>query len=309
MPIRVQDELPAVNFLRNENVFVMTTTRATTQEIRPLKVLILNLMPKKIETENQFLRLLSNSPLQVDIQLLRIDARESRNTPAEHLNNFYCNFDEICDQNFDGLIVTGAPLGLVEFNDVAYWPQIKQVLEWAKDHVTSTLFVCWAVQAALNILYGIPKQTRAEKISGVYEHHILHPHALLTRGFDDSFLAPHSRYADFPAGLIRDYTDLEILAETEEGDAYLFASKDKRIAFVTGHPEYDANTLASEYFRDVEAGLNPEIPHNYFPQNDPQNKQSATWPSHGNLLFANWLNYYVYQITPYDLRHMNPTLE
>uniref|UniRef100_UPI00319E9EA4 homoserine O-succinyltransferase n=1 Tax=Klebsiella pneumoniae TaxID=573 RepID=UPI00319E9EA4 len=258
MPIRVQDELPAVNFLRNENVFVMTTTRATTQEIRPLKVLILNLMPKKIETENQFLRLLSNSPLQVDIQLLRIDARESRNTPAEHLNNFYCNFDEICDQNFDGLIVTGAPLGLVEFNDVAYWPQIKQVLEWAKDHVTSTLFVCWAVQAALNILYGIPKQTRAEKISGVYEHHILHPHALLTRGFDDSFLAPHSRYADFPAGLIRDYTDLEILAETEEGDAYLFASKDKRIAFVTGHPEYDANTLASEYFRDVEAGLNPE---------------------------------------------------
>ncbi len=265
MPIRVQDELPAVNFLRNENVFVMTTTRATTQEIRPLKVLILNLMPKKIETENQFLRLLSNSPLQVDIQLLRIDARESRNTPAEHLNNFYCNFDEICDQNFDGLIVTGAPLGLVEFNDVAYWPQIKQVLEWAKDHVTSTLFVCWAVQAALNILYGIPKQTRAEKISGVYEHHILHPHALLTRGFDDSFLAPHSRYADFPAGLIRDYTDLEILAETEEGDAYLFASKDKRIAFVTGHPEYDANTLASEYFRDVEAGLNPEVPHNYFP--------------------------------------------
>ena len=269
MPIRVQDELPAVNFLRNENVFVMTTTRATTQEIRPLKVLILNLMPKKIETENQFLRLLSNSPLQVDIQLLRIDARESRNTPAEHLNNFYCNFDEICDQNFDGLIVTGAPLGLVEFNDVAYWPQIKQVLEWAKDHVTSTLFVCWAVQAALNILYGIPKQTRAEKISGVYEHHILHPHALLTRGFDDSFLAPHSRYADFPAGLIRDYTDLEILAETEEGDAYLFASKDKRIAFVTGHPEYDANTLASEYFRDVEAGLNPEVPLQLFPAKRP----------------------------------------
>ncbi len=174
------------------------------------------------------------------------------------------------------------------------------MLEWAKDHVTSTLFVCWAVQAALNILYGIPKQTRAEKISGVYEHHILHPHALLTRGFDDSFLAPHSRYADFPAGLIRDYTNLEILAETEEGDAYLFASKDKRIAFVTGHPEYDANTLASEYFRDVEAGLNPEIPHNYFPQNDPQNKPRATWRSHGNLLFANWLNYYVYQITPYE---------
>ena len=285
MPIRVPDELPAVNFLREENVFVMTTSRASGQEIRPLKVLILNLMPKKIETENQFLRLLSNSPLQVDIQLLRIDSRESRNTPAEHLNNFYCNFD------------------------VAYWPQIKQVLEWSKDHVTSTLFVCWAVQAALNILYGIPKQTRTDKLSGVYEHHILHPHALLTRGFDDSFLAPHSRYADFPAALIRDYTDLEILAETEEGDAYLFASKDKRIAFVTGHPEYDAQTLAQEYFRDVEAGLDPDVPYNYFPHNDPQNTPRASWRSHGNLLFTNWLNYYVYQITPYDLRHMNPTLD
>lgn len=309
MPIRVPDELPAVNFLREENVFVMTTSRASGQEIRPLKVLILNLMPKKIETENQFLRLLSNSPLQVDIQLLRIDSRESRNTPAEHLNNFYCNFEDIQDQNFDGLIVTGAPLGLVEFNDVAYWPQIKQVLEWSKDHVTSTLFVCWAVQAALNILYGIPKQTRTDKLSGVYEHHILHPHALLTRGFDDSFLAPHSRYADFPAALIRDYTDLEILAETEEGDAYLFASKDKRIAFVTGHPEYDAQTLAQEYFRDVGAGLGPEVPYNYFPHNDPQNTPRASWRSHGNLLFTNWLNYYVYQITPYDLRHMNPTLD
>ena len=309
MPIKIQNDLPAKHELEEENIFVMDESRATHQDIRLIKIGLLNLMPLKEDTELQILRALSNSPLQVDIQLLRIDARESRNTPAEHLNNFYCNFDEICDQNFDGLIVTGAPLGLVEFNDVAYWPQIKQVLEWAKDHVTSTLFVCWAVQAALNILYGIPKQTRAEKISGVYEHHILHPHALLTRGFDDSFLAPHSRYADFPAGLIRDYTDLEILAETEEGDAYLFASKDKRIAFVTGHPEYDANTLASEYFRDVEAGLNPEIPHNYFPQNDPQNKPRATWRSHGNLLFANWLNYYVYQITPYDLRHMNPTLE
>lgn len=198
---------------------------------------------------------------------------------------------------------------LVEFNDVAYWPQIKQVLEWSKDHVTSTLFVCWAVQAALNILYGIPKQTRTEKLSGVYEHHILHPHALLTRGFDDSFTAPHSRYADFPAALIRDYTDLEILAETEEGDAYLFASKDKRIAFVTGHPEYDAQTLAQEFFRDVEAGLDPDVPYNYFPHNDPQNTPRASWRSHGNLLFTNWLNYYVYQITPYDLRHMNPTLD
>ncbi|AFJ48749.1 homoserine O-acetyltransferase MetA [Shimwellia blattae] len=309
MPIRVPDELPAVNFLRQENVFVMTTSRASGQEIRPLKVLILNLMPKKIETENQFLRLLSNSPLQLDIRLLRIDHRESRNTPAEHLDTFYCDFEDIQNENYDGLIVTGAPLGLVEFDDVAYWPQITRVLEWAKDHVTSTLCVCWAVQAALNILYGIPKQTRKEKISGVYEHYISHPHALLTRGFDDAFLAPHSRYADFPAALIREYTDLEIFAESEEGDAYLFASPDKRLAFVTGHPEYDALTLAGEYFRDLDAGLNPQLPHRYFPGNDPQKKPRATWRSHGNLLFTNWLNYYVYQITPYDLRQMNPTLD
>jgi len=309
MPIRVPDELPAVSFLRNENVFVMTSSRAKTQEIRPLKVLILNLMPKKIETENQFLRLLSNSSLQIDIQLLRIDSRESKNTPAEHLNNFYCDFEDIQDQNFDGLIVTGAPLGLVDFCDVAYWPQIERVIDWAKNHVTSTLFVCWAVQAALNILYGIPKMTREVKLSGVYQHQTLQQHALLTRGFDETFLAPHSRYADFPTEIIRQYTDLDILAESEQTGAYLFASKDKRLAFVTGHPEYDALTLAGEYYRDNEAGLNPVVPLNYFPDDNPELTPKATWRSHGHLLFANWLNYYVYQITPYDLRHMNPTLE
>nr|WP_113869733.1 homoserine O-succinyltransferase [Brenneria salicis]NMN90369.1 homoserine O-succinyltransferase [Brenneria salicis ATCC 15712 = DSM 30166]RBP57157.1 homoserine O-succinyltransferase [Brenneria salicis ATCC 15712 = DSM 30166]RLM27987.1 homoserine O-succinyltransferase [Brenneria salicis ATCC 15712 = DSM 30166] len=309
MPIRVPDELPAVNFLRNENVFVMTSSRAKTQEIRPLKVLVLNLMPKKIETENQFLRLLSNSPLQIDIQLLRIDSRESKNTPTEHLDNFYCNFDDIQDENFDGLIVTGAPLGLVDFSDVVYWPQIERVITWAKEHVTSTLFVCWAVQAALNILYGIPKMTRQEKLSGVYSHQTLQPHALLTRGFDETFLAPHSRYADFPTEVIRQYTDLDILAESGQTGAYLFASKDKRLAFVTGHPEYDAHTLADEYFRDCGASLDPMLPVNYFPDNNPQIAPKSTWRSHGHLLFVNWLNYYVYQITPYDLRRMNPTLE
>ncbi|MCA7013680.1 homoserine O-succinyltransferase [Dickeya dadantii] len=309
MPIRVPDELPAVSFLRNENVFVMASSRARTQEIRPLKVLVLNLMPKKIETENQFLRLLSNSPLQVDIQLLRIDSRESKNTPAEHLNNFYCDFEDIEHENFDGLIVTGAPLGLVDFCDVVYWPQIERVVHWAKEHVTSTLFVCWAVQAALNVLYGIPKLTRDVKLSGVYSHHTLQPHAPLTRGFDETFLAPHSRYADFPSDVIREHTDLDILVESEEAGAYLFASKDKRLAFVTGHPEYDALTLASEYFRDYDAGLNPVIPVNYFPGDNPQKTPRATWRSHGHLLFSNWLNYYVYQITPFDLRHMNPTLD
>ncbi|MBP2846600.1 homoserine O-succinyltransferase [Dickeya oryzae] len=309
MPIRVPDELPAVSFLRNENVFVMASSRAKTQEIRPLKVLVLNLMPKKIETENQFLRLLSNSPLQIDIQLLRIDSRESKNTPVEHLNNFYCDFEDIEHENFDGLIVTGAPLGLVDFCDVVYWPQIERIVKWAKEHVTSTLFVCWAVQAALNVLYGIPKLTREVKLSGVYSHLTLQPHALLTRGFDENFLAPHSRYADFPSSVIREHTDLDILVESDEAGAYLFASKDKRLAFVTGHPEYDALTLSGEYFRDREAGLEPVIPVNYFPDDNPEKTPRATWRSHGHLLFSNWLNYYVYQITPFDLRHMNPTLD
>ena len=309
MPIRVLDELPAVNFLRNENVFVMTTSRASTQEIRPLKVLILNLMPKKIETENQFLRLLSNSPLQIDIQLLRIDSHESKNTPTEHLNTFYCDFEDIQHQNFDGLVVTGAPLGLVEFSDVVYWPQIERILHWAKDHVTSTLFVCWAVQAALNILYDVPKMTRKDKLTGVYQHNTLKPHGLLTRGFDETFLAPHSRYADFPTDIIRQYTDLEILAESEQTGDYLFASQDKRVAFVTGHPEYDALTLACEFHRDLAAGLNPSMPVNYFPHDNPELTPQASWRSHGHLLFANWLNYYVYQITPYDLRNMNPSAD
>lgn len=309
MPIRVADELPAVGVLRNENVFVMTDSRASHQDIRPLKVLLLNLMPKKIETENQFLRLLSNSPLQIDIQLLRIDNRESKNTPAQHLNTFYCNFDDIKEQNFDGLIVTGAPLGLVEFNDVAYWPQIAKIIDWAKEHVTSTLFVCWAVQAALNILYGIPKLTRTEKLSGVYQHNTLKSTAPLVRGFDDQFLAPHSRYADFPADVIRSIDGMDVLVESEQAGAYLFATRDRRMAFVTGHPEYDAETLATEYFRDVNAGLEPQVPVNYFPGDNPELAPRATWRSHGNLLFINWLNYYVYQITPYDLRRMNPTLE
>ncbi|WP_114192426.1 homoserine O-acetyltransferase MetA [Edaphovirga cremea] len=309
MPIRVPDELPAVSFLRNENVFVMTSSRAKTQEIRPLKVLVLNLMPKKIETENQFLRLLSNSPLQIDIQLLRIDSRESKNTPTEHLNNFYCDFEDIQNENFDGLIVTGAPLGLVDFCDVAYWPQIERIVHWAKEHVTSTLFVCWAVQAALNVLYGMPKMTREVKLSGVYQHQTLQPLALLTRGFDETFLAPHSRYADFPIEELRKYTDLDILVESEEAGAYLFATKDKRMAFVTGHPEYDTATLAGEYLRDLAAGLTPALPVNYFPQDNPELSPKASWRSHGHLLFSNWLNYYVYQITPFDLRQMNPTLE
>ncbi|WP_392561147.1 homoserine O-succinyltransferase [Orbus sturtevantii] len=309
MPICIPDTLPAVDVLRNENVFIMSSSRANSQEIRPLKVLFLNLMPKKIETENQFLRLLSNSALQVDIQLLRIDQRESKNTPIEHLDSFYCDFENIKAQNFDGLIITGAPLGKIQFDDVVYWSQLVEIIQWAKEHVTSTLFVCWAVQAALKILYDLPKLTRNQKLSGVYQHCITDPKAILTRGFDDSFLAPHSRYADFPSEIIRAKTDLVILAESKIAGAYLMATKDKRMAFVTGHPEYDSFTLANEYFRDLNGGLAPDIPQNYFPDDNPLQPTHATWRSHAYLLFSNWLNYYVYQLTPYDLNTRNLTVD
>lgn len=301
MPIKIPDQLPATDILRNENIFIMSETRAATQEIRPLKVLILNLMPKKIDTETQFLRLLSNSPLQVDVELLRIDNRPSSNTPEEHLNNFYRQFEMVKNRNFDGLIITGAPLGLVQFEDVVYWDHLETIIKWAKDHVTSTLYVCWAVQAALNILYGLPKRTRKIKLSGVYDHQISLQYHPLLRGFDDSFVAPHSRYADFPIDFIKTKTDLDILAESESAGVYLAASRDKRHVFVTGHPEYDATTLHNEYQRDLEQGLEPSLPINYYPQDNVDCTPRATWRSHGHLLFSNWLNYCVYQQTPYDL--------
>lgn len=305
MPIKIPDQLPAAGILRHENIFVMRDSRATSQEIRPLKVLILNLMPKKIETETQFLRLLSNSPLQIDVELLRIDDRPSRNTPTEHLNAFYRQFDMVKDRYFDGLIITGAPLGLVQFDDVVYWEHLKTIIHWAKEHVTSTLHVCWAVQAALNILYGLPKLTRDIKLSGVFPHDIQHNYSPLLRGFDDTFWAPHSRYADFPTDFIREHTNLEILASSEQAGVYLAASQDMRNVFVTGHPEYDAHTLHHEYVRDLGEGLDPVVPENYYPHNDPSQKPSATWRSHGHLLFSNWLNYCVYQMTPYDLEHFS----
>lgn len=301
MPIKIPDQLPAANILKNENIFVMSETRAATQEIRPLKVLILNLMPKKIETETQFMRLLSNSPLQVDVELLRIDNRPSRNTPEEHLNNFYRQFEAVKDRYFDGLIITGAPLGLVQFDDVAYWDHLEHIVTWAQKHVTSTLYVCWAVQAGLNILYGLPKKTRKEKLSGVYHHELTTSYHPLIRGFDDTFLAPHSRFANFSLDYISENTDLDILAASDHVGVYLAATKDRRHVFVTGHPEYDAFTLHNEYVRDEAEGLEPQVPFNYYPDDDPQQKPRASWRSHGHLLFSNWLNYCVYQLTPYDL--------
>ncbi|SIO96134.1 homoserine O-acetyltransferase MetA [Vibrio spartinae] len=305
MPIKIPDQLPATDVLLHEKIFVMHESRASTQGIRPLKVLILNLMPKKIETETQFLRLLSNSPLQVDVELLRIDNRPSRNTPEEHLDMFYRQFEMVKDRYFDGLIVTGAPLGLVDFEDVVYWQHLESIIQWARDHVTSTLYVCWAVQAGLNILYGLPKLTRKEKLSGVYTHSLQKDFHPLIRGFDDSFLAPHSRYADFPVDYIRENTSLDILATSEDAGMYLATSPDKRHVFVTGHPEYDAFTLHGEYVRDLGEGLEPTIPVNYYQNDNPDNQPIASWRSHGHLLFSNWLNYCVYQQTPYDLEHFS----
>ncbi|MFH0280915.1 homoserine O-succinyltransferase [Vibrio alginolyticus] len=304
MPIRIPDQLPATDVLRTENIFVMSETRAASQEIRPLRVLILNLMPKKIETETQFLRLLSNSPLQVNVELLRIDNRPSKNTPTEHLDTFYRQFEMVRDKNFDGMIITGAPLGLVQFEDVIYWDHLKTIMEWAKDHVTSTLYVCWA-QAGLKLLYDLPKKTRKEKLSGVYHHQIHHQFHPILRGFDDTFLAPHSRYADFSPHFLEEHTDLDILATSDVAGVYLATTKDKRNVFVTGHPEYDSHTLHNEYIRDLSEGMEPAIPVNYYPNNNPDNPPIASWRSHGHLLFLNWLNYCVYQQTPYDLDHFS----
>lgn len=305
MPIRIPDQLPATDVLRTENIFVMSETRAASQEIRPLRVLILNLMPKKIETETQFLRLLSNSPLQVNVELLRIDNRPSKNTPTEHLDTFYRQFEMVRDKNFDGMIITGAPLGLVQFEDVIYWDHLKTIMEWAKDHVTSTLYVCWAAQAGLKLLYELPKKTRKEKLSGVYHHQIHHQFHPMLRGFDDTFLAPHSRYADFSPHFLEEHTDLDILATSDVAGVYLATTKDKRNVFVTGHPEYDSHTLHNEYIRDLSEGMEPAIPVNYYPNNNPDNPPIASWRSHGHLLFLNWLNYCVYQQTPYDLDHFS----
>lgn len=304
MPIRIKDGLPAAEILGNENIFVMLESRATQQDIRPLQVVVLNLMPKKIETENQILRLLSNTPLQVNVELLRIDFRASKNTPKEHIDKFYHDFERIRHNNYDGLIITGAPLGMVAHEDVIYWPQIEEIIEWSKTHVLSTLFLCWAAQAALKVLYGIDKKVHDKKFSGVYEHKTHHHHNPLVRGFDDYFPVPMSRYANFSRQMFEQHTDLEILADNEETGVYLAASKDLRQVFVTGHPEYSAETLDQEYKRDIAEGTPADIPVNYYKGDNPENAPRVTWRSHGNLLYSNWLNYYVYQETPYDLNDL-----
>ncbi len=300
MPLNIPDGLPALKVLRQENIFCMDSSSAEHQDIRPLRILLLNLMPKKIETEIHLLRMLANTPLQVSVELMRISDRPSKNTPIEHMETFYKDFDTIVDQKYDGMIITGAPLGQVDFGNVSFWDPMKDIMDWATGHVTSIMFLCWAVQAAMNHLYQVPKYLLPKKISGVYPHCLVAPLSPIVRGFDDVFHAPHSRYAEVRRADIERVSELEIIADSDIAGPYIFASRDGRQLFVTGHSEYEPHCLLDEYQRDLAAGINPEVPENYFPGNDPGKEPIVTWKSHGNLLFCNWLNYYVYQLTPFD---------
>ncbi len=300
MPIKIQSTLPAREILENENIFVMGEERAVHQDIRAMRVAILNLMPTKISTETQILRLLSNSALQVEITLLHTATYESKNTDADHLLNHYVTFKDIEKEKFDGLIITGAPVEQMPFEQVEYWEELKHILDWAETNVESNFYICWGAQAALYHKYGIPKYDLPQKIFGVYEHRILSRTESLLRGFDDVFLAPHSRHTEIRRADVEKVDDLNILAESEEAGLYLLGSKDGRHIFVTGHSEYDPLTLKGEYDRDVTKGLPINVPQNYYPKNDPTQMPNVRWRGHANLLYTNWLNYYVYQVTPFD---------
>ncbi len=301
MPVKIADDLPATEILTNENIFVMTESRALRQDIRSLKIGILNLMPKKIITEIQILRLLGNSPLQVDITLLHPKSHNSKNTSQEHLITFYKTFDEVKNEKFDGFIITGAPVEHLDFKEVDYWEELKTIMDWTLDNVTSTFHICWGAQAGLFHHYNVKKYPLPKKIFGVFKHTINRLNVKLLRGFDDYFYVPHSRHTEVRKEDIENIPELEILSESEESGAYIITSKNGRQIFVTGHSEYDPLTLKEEYDRDVAAGKEIEIPQNYFHDNDPSKPPRVIWRSHANLLFSNWLNYYVYQETPYDI--------
>lgn len=301
MPIKIPDDLPATEILSNENIFVMGENRAYHQDIRPLKIAILNLMPTKIITETQILRLLGNSPLQVEIELLHPQTHTSKNTPEEHLTIFYKNFEDIRDRKFDGMIITGAPVEQLEFEEVTYWEELKQIMDWSERNVTSTLHLCWAAQAGLYHHFGVPKYPLEEKMFGVFPHTVNRRNVKLLRGFDDVFYVPHSRHTETRREDIKKIPGLDILSESEVAGVYLVKSKNGRQIFVTGHSEYDPLTLKAEYDRDIGKGLKVAVPQNYYPGNDPARDPVVKWRGHANLLFSNWLNYYVYQETPYDL--------
>lgn len=301
MPIKIQDSLPAQAILENENIFVMTEFRAMHQDIRPLNVLILNLMPNKEVTETQILRKLSNSPLQVNVELLQTQSYTPTHVDANHLESFYTTFDKVKNRKFDGMIITGAPLDYVKFEDVAYWKEMTEIFDWAETHVHCTFYLCWACFAALYYYYGLERFDREEKLSGVYKHHVCKPTSPLFRGFDDEFWAPHSRAMGIEKEKIENTPGLELMAYSDEAGVAIVKTEDSRKFFVGLHAEYDANTLSDEYFRDLNKGLNPKIPCNYFPDDDSTKKPVVNWRSTGQLLYTNWLNYYVYQATPYDI--------
>ncbi len=301
MPVKIADGLPAQSVLENEHIFVMTEHRALHQDIRPLQIGILNLMPTKITTETQILRCLSNSPLQIEVTLLQTSTYVGKNTPAEHLGQFYKTFDDVKDTNLDGLIITGAPVELLDYGEVEYWDELCGIMEWSGSHVHSTFHICWAAQAALYYHYGIPKYVLPEKMSGVFTHRMLTPKSRLFRGFDSEFCAPHSRHTEVRAEDILKVSDLKLMALSDEAGVYAVCSEDSKRFFITGHSEYDAETLDTEYRRDLAKGLDPAVPRHYYPDDDPVNPPIMNWRSHATLLFTNWLNYFVYQTTPFDI--------
>lgn len=301
MPIKIPVNLPAARTLEQENIFIINEKRATTQDIRPLRILILNLMPTKIVTETQLTRLLGNTPLQIEMDLLKIEGREPKNTSKEHMITFYKTFSEVKDEFFDGMIITGAPVELMDFEEVEYWDELCEIMEWSKSHVYSTFHICWGAQAGLYYHYGIPKETLDEKLFGVFSHTVVHRGSILFRGFDDIFYAPHSRHTTVSRRKIDEVKELKVLAESPKAGVYALSNDGGRQIFIMGHSEYDTDTLAKEYFRDKEAGLTIHLPENYFPEDDDRREPICNWRSGANLLYSNWLNYFVYQATPYDV--------
>jgi len=304
MPIKIPNNLPAVETLHRENIFVMTEDRAVTQDIRPLQILLLNLMPKKIQTETQLSRLLGNTPLQIDLELICTKTHQPANTTQEHLHSFYKTFDDVRDRTFDGMVITGAPVELMDFEEVDYWPELCEIMEWSKTHVHSTFHICWGAQAALYYHYGIQKRPLPEKLFGVFRHTVEYKRSILFRGFDDAFYAPHSRHTTVLRSDIEAVPDLRILASSSDAGVYAVFTKGGKQIFIMGHSEYDPDTLKEEYLRDLAAGKPVPLPKNYFPFDDPTQEPIVSWRAHANLLYSNWLNYFVYQTTPFDIKEI-----